>query len=169
MNKKTNIPSRTNYYIKPGFLYVAIEPTTISAVLGSCVSVCLFDNKQKAGGMNNFLWPSVFEKNKATAKYGNIATRALIRMMIRNGSKKKDLEAQIFGGAFNKDISPKDIGKLNVKIAKKTLKDENIPITSEDTGGEKGRKLVFDTSNNEIAVVRVDNLRQNDWHPYESE
>lgn len=147
-------------------MYLAVEPTTISAVLGSCVSVCLFDNKLKTGGMNIFLWPSVFEKNKATAQYGNIATRALIRMMLKNGSRKENLEAQIFGGAFNENVSHKDIGTLNVKIAKKTLKKERIPVTSEDTGGEKGRKLVFDTSTNEIAVVRVDNLRESDWHPY---
>lgn len=169
MENEKHIPVNTNYYIKPGFMYLATEPTTISAVLGSCVSVCLYDNKLKTGGMNHFMLPSTDNKDQYTAKYGNVATHALIRMMLKNGSKKNDLEAQIFGGAFNSVISPKDIGRLNIKIAQKTLAKEKIKITSEDTGGKKGRKLVFNTTTNEIAVVRVDSLRKKDWHPYKED
>lgn len=169
MERKNNTPTNTIYYIKPGFMYLATEPTIISAVLGSCVSVCLYNNKLKIAGMNHFMLPAIYDKNKATAIYGNVATITLIRMMLKNGSDKNDIEAQIFGGAFNKNVSPKDIGELNITIAKKTLIKEKIKITSEDTGGEKGRKLVFDTATNEIAVIRVDKLRKKDWHPYESE
>jgi chemotaxis protein CheD len=87
-------------------------------------------------------------------------------MVLDGGSKKKHLEAQIFGGAHNREISPKDIGRGNITIARKILAREGIRIVSEDVGGEKGRKIVFDTQANEIAVLKVDKLRKGDWYPY---
>lgn len=169
MKKTTDPPAIVNYYIKPGFIYLADQQTSISAVLGSCVAVCLYDRRLKTGGMNHFLLPEIHKKNSTTPRYGNVATHALVRMMLNNGSFRNDLEAQIFGGAYNKTVSEKkDIGRDNVAIARKTLKKEKIRITSEDTGGNRGRKVVFDTFSNEVAIVRVDRLRQNDWYPYQA-
>ena len=37
--------------LHPGELFVAQEPTLITTILGSCVSVCLFCPKQKIGAM----------------------------------------------------------------------------------------------------------------------
>jgi chemotaxis protein CheD len=34
-------------------------------------------------------------------------------------------------------------------------------------GGEKGRKIIFNTTTNEIAVVKVDKVREEDGYPYE--
>ena len=39
MNKK--------YYLKPGYIFFSSEGHILETVLGSCVSVCLFDNKKK--------------------------------------------------------------------------------------------------------------------------
>jgi chemotaxis protein CheD len=46
---------------------------------------------------------------------------------------------------------------------------EGIRVVSEDTGGEKGRKIVFNTGTNEVAVLKVDRLRKGDWYPYEGD
>lgn len=155
-----------NYYLEPGYIFLAEKPTSISTVLGSCVSVCIFDQKRKVGGMNHFQVPLVAESDQATARFGNVATITLIRMMIHDGSKIKNLEAQILGGAQNRKISPKDIGFENVMAAKKILTRERIRVTSEDVRGGKGRKIVFNTGTNEIAVFKVDKLREADWYPY---
>ena len=86
--------------------------------------------------------------------------------MIRDGSKKNHLEAQIFGGAYNEVFSSKDVGRENVRMARKVLSRNGIRIVSEDIGGEKGRKVIFDAAKNEVAVLKVDRLRKGDWHPY---
>lgn len=138
----------------------------MSTVLGSSVSVCLFDRKRKVAGMNHFRLPFTRDPQKATAEYGNVATLTLIRMMVHDGSDVKHLEAQVFGGAYNREISPKDVGRENVGIAKKVLLREKIRIVSEDIGGERGRKIVFDPVKNETAVIKVDKLRKGDWFPY---
>ncbi|MFH0727396.1 MAG: chemotaxis protein CheD [Pseudomonadota bacterium] len=119
--------------------------------------------------MNHFRLPFTKDPKKATADYGNVATLTLIRMMVIDGSDTKHLEAQVFGGAYNSEISSKDIGGENAAAAKKMLLREKIRIVSEDIGGEKGRKIVFDPAKNETAVIKVDKLRKGDWFPYEDD
>jgi chemotaxis protein CheD len=155
-----------NYFLKPGYILVPRGPTVISTVLGSCVAVCLYDRKRECGGMNHFQLPSTNKLKEATARYGNVATLALIGMMINDGSKIKNLEAQFFGGAHNAKTCPKNIGQENVRIARMILTRKHIRIASEDVGGEKGRKLVFNTASNEMAIVKVDRIRQADWYPF---
>lgn len=169
MLNESNIPVPTNYYLKPGYILVADKPTAISTVLGSCVSVCIYDRKRKMGGMNHFLLPTIMQSEAATARYGNVATLALIVMLINDGSKVRNMEAQIFGGAYNAEISHLDVGRDNIRIARKVLRKKGVGIVSEDVGGEKGRKIVFDTGTNEVAVIKVERLRKSDWHPYEGD
>jgi chemotaxis protein CheD len=167
VTKKSNSLIHTNYFLEAGYLFLATKSTVISTVLGSSVSVCIYDRKQNVGGINHFQFPFTGERNQATARYGNIATIALIRMMVNNGSKIKHLEAQILGGAYNRKFSPKNIGLKNIMVARKILAREKINIVSEDVGGEKGRKIVFNTDTSEIAVIKVEKLRNKDWYPYE--
>ena len=167
MNTHNHYPTPTNYFLNPGYIYISVEPSIISTVLGSCVAVCIYDKKRKRGGMNRFQFPFIGDRRNATAEYGNAATIALIRMFMEDGSKKKHLEAQILGGAYNPDISQQDIGRDNIKIARRILIKEGINVTSEDIGGGKGRKVVFNTNTNELAVFKVEQLRKIDWYPYE--
>jgi len=156
-----------NYFLQPGFIYVAVRPTVISTVLGSCVSVCIFDRKRRVGGMNHFQLPYTQERHLSTARYGNVATSALIYMMINHGSKIKNLEAQIYGGAYDPALSPKNVGNENIRVARRILMKKRIRIASEDVGGHRGRKIIFNTGTYEIAILKVERLRKEDWYPYE--
>ena len=156
-----------NYFLDPGYIYITAEPTRISAVVGSAVAVCVFDHKRKIGGMNLFQYPAAPNDARPTARYGDVSTRTLVRMMLSEGSRHRHLEAQIFGGAFNSSVSPRNIGRENISVARRILARARVRVVSEDVGGEIGRKIVYDTSTNEIAVIRVDRLRRSDWFPYE--
>jgi chemotaxis protein CheD len=155
------------YYLKPGFLFLTREPTVIYTVLGSCVAVCLWDRRNKIGAMNHFLYPRVADPAQATTRYGNVAVLTLIRLMRAEGVSRGGLEGQIFGGGTQgPDQSEEDIGPRNVQVARKILTQQGIPITSEDVGGSKGRKLIYNTGTNEAVVLKVDRLREEDWYPY---
>ena len=156
-----------NYFLAPGHIYAPLEPTIISSVLGSAVAVCLYDRKRHVGGMNLFQLPFTNDQRRATARYGNVATLALIRMLRGHGSRDRHLEAQILGGARAPAVTGKDVGLTNVMAARKILLRERIAVISEDTGGRRGRKVVFRTDTCELAVIKVDRLRQSDWYPYE--
>jgi chemotaxis protein CheD len=155
------------YYLKPGFLFLTREPTVIYTVLGSCVAVCLWDRQKRIGAMNHFLYPRTADPAQATTRYGNVAVLTLIRLMLAEVGGQKSLEGQIFGGGTQGSSRPEeDIGSQNVQVARKILLQQRIPITSEDVGGGKGRKLIYNTGTNEAVVLKVDRLREEDWHPY---
>ena len=166
-NEQSNkIIENENYYLQPGYIFLPETSITVSTVIGSGVCVCLYDKKNKIGGMNHFQYPFMNEKGKTTPLYGNVATTALIRMLLERKSKIKHLEAQIFGGAYNPELKQKDIGRENIEIARKILVKARILIISKDVGGQKGRKIAFNTQTNEIAVLKVNHLREQDWFPY---
>ncbi len=156
----------THYFLRPGYVFVPDHSMVISTVIGSGVSVCIYDKKRKIGGMSHFQFPYMAEKGKTTTIYGNIAVSVLVKIMQEHGSGNKALEAQIFGGAFDFEKDNRDIGRENIKIARKILIQGKIPIASEDTGGKRGRKIVFNTATGEVAVLKVENLRRADWYPY---
>jgi chemotaxis protein CheD len=161
-----------NYLLQPGYIYAPERAVSISTVIGSGVAVCIFNKKARIGGMNHFQLPFMSAKGKTTAIYGNVATITLIKMMLSfepdiRSTKARHLEAQIFGGACNSENSDKDIGKQNIEIARQILTQNKIAIISEDTGGKKGRKIVFNITTNEAAVLKVDHLRNVDWYPYQ--
>jgi chemotaxis protein CheD len=128
-----------NYHLRPGYIYVTPKPVLISTVVGSCVAVCIFDRRQKWGGMSHFLFPRADRKGKPAPQYGNLAIPALIRMLRKLGSRMDHLETQIFGGGSRSLEDSNGIGRDNTKIARKILKKREIPLVSEDIGGVKGR------------------------------
>jgi chemotaxis protein CheD len=143
-------------------------PTLISTVLGSCVAVALWDKKREYGGMNHFLFPLTRNPGEATARYGNVAVTALVRLFLEEGSERKNLEGQIFGGAHPAE-SPGEVMEIcrrNVDVSRRILMKNKIPIVSEDVGGTRGRKVVYNTLTNDVAVFRVERLRESDWYPY---
>ena len=157
---------RFQYFLKPGYVFLSQEPTLIYTVLGSAVTVCLWDRKNRYGGVAHFLYPLTNTFSQTTTQYGNVAVLTLIKLLINDGSEKSSLEAQVFGGGDPNSTKTETLGKENILMAKKVLNRQGIPITSEDVGGSRGRKLIFKSDTNEAIILKVDRLRQEDWFPY---
>lgn len=54
-------------------------------------------------------------------------------------------------------------------VAKRFLAKHGIKIISDDTGGNMGRKIVYNSLTNEAIIYKVHNLRRGDWYPYVQE
>lgn len=160
MEKETK---ELNYFLEPGSIFACWEPYKIATVLGSCVSVCLTDTVSKVSGMNNFAFPKKKGQQSLT-KFGNYSIPQLLQMMFSLGAEKKNIQAHIIGGSCSTKYASKDIGKKNIKEAKKLLKKYRIPVVNDDTGGTFGRKVLFDTHNGEIIVYKSQNIREKDWY-----
>ncbi|MDR2443257.1 MAG: chemotaxis protein CheD [Deltaproteobacteria bacterium] len=154
------------YHLTPGNLFSCPDQAMVSAVLGTCVAVCLHDRRLKIGGMNHFQYPKSSFFGIATNDYGDVAIPALIQKLRRMGSRVEDLEAQIFGGGEEIGDRGAHTGLKNVKIARKILKKNGITIVSEDVGGSKGRRLIFHTGTNEALVMKTHRIRRGDYYPY---
>jgi chemotaxis protein CheD len=154
------------YHLAPGGIYTCGTQAMISAVLGTCVAVCLHDRRLRIGGMNHFLFPKSGFFGSASSEYGDVAIPQLINKLTRMGSRIEDLEAQIVGGAAIPGSRTEATGGKNVKMARKILSKKGIPVVSEDVGGLKGRRLIFHTGTNETMVMKTHRIRRGDYYPY---
>lgn len=115
----------------------------IVTILGSCISVCLYDPKLKIGGMNHILLPYGDDDNKqGNTRFGSYAMEELINGLLKIGARKNKLKAKIFGGSDIMKNSSR-IGDKNVKFAKEYLSNEGIELVSFDVGGDDARRLHF--------------------------
>lgn len=126
----------------------------ISTVLGSCVSVCLWDKERGIAGMNHYLLPGTPEDDAGNSNRGLTSIRMLIRSMINRRSNLDSVEAKVFGGCNslyrNNDLFR--VGERNVSIALEVLREYNIHITAQHVGGQHGRKIVFNTSTGKVRM-----------------
>jgi chemotaxis protein CheD len=131
-------------YLHAGQLHAATVPTVITTVLGSCVSVCLYDPVTKVGGMNHFLLPLHVDRERSN-RFGTIAVPALVDAVLRGGGTRGALVAKVFGGASVIGALGKGrrLGEENAELALRLLEEARIPVLDHDVGGQRGRKLVF--------------------------
>jgi len=163
MNDVINIEE---YFLNPGELIFSRKPIVVKTVLGSCVAVCMHDKKLKYGGMCHYLLPVSPSEMYNSTKYGNIAIYTLISKFIKNGSNKGDLVATIAGGAFiifdEREIF--FIGDKNIDVALEILKKEDIKIKQMYTGGDHGKRVIYNTATNKIIVENLENIKLEDLY-----
>ncbi|MFA6195407.1 MAG: chemotaxis protein CheD [Sulfurimonas sp.] len=144
-------------FIHVGQIHVDVAPAAISTVLGSCVSVCLYDKIQGIGGMNHYLLPFWNGNGLQSPKFGNIAIPKLIETMLDRGATLKNMEAKIFGGA-SMNASVLDnmmIGQKNILVAKEILNEYKIAIVAEDVGEQNGRKIQFNLEYGKVLLKYI--------------
>src|SRR4051812_49955421 len=64
-------------YVEPGQLLACTEPRRLRTILGSCVSVCLYDPSLRIGGMNHFMLPRAPQADVLSFRYGDRAMAGL--------------------------------------------------------------------------------------------
>lgn len=152
---------KKTFFLYPGQLIIFKEPSNIMTILGSCVAVCLWDNKLRFGGMNHYLLPMWKLQGLRTPKFGNVAIESLINEMLKNGSVPGNLVGKIFGGAKilkSNDQSLFDIGKKNHETAHDLLHKHKIKVVAENIGGTNGRKILFNTGTGEVLMKYINKI-----------
>ncbi len=150
-----NNPPAFLQHVQPGEVYVTDEAGQISTILGSCVAVCIWDQKRQISGMNHVILP-VSAEGSASTRYANVATYVLFDLMMESGCQKRDMVAKVFGGAsgISTNLSSKmlSVGSRNLAITFRVLSRLEVPIVGQDIGGDLGRKIIFDTLSGKIRM-----------------
>ena len=150
--------ARPRVYLHVGQLFSAAQPHAVTTILGSCVSVCLWDPRRGVGGLNHFLLPHQPEADAASTRFGRVAIERLIEQLIALGSGPGNLQAKLFGGACS--LEPvtegrEPLGAQNVRLARHVLRASGIPVVATDVGGTQGRRLIFQTDDGSAWVRRL--------------
>ena len=141
----------------PGDHYVSGNGVIISTILGSCVSVCLYDPVNRVVAMNHFLLSGRRGDRSLplclteAGRYGVNAMELIINGMLRLGAEKRNFHAKVFGGAslFSRDSGADNsncVGEVNSRFVIEFLQDEGIKLVASDLGGYEGRVIRFHSS-----------------------
>lgn len=145
-------------YLAPGQVVAAAEPCRLKTVLGSCVSVTLFDAHARAGGLNHFLLPGT-APDQNVERYGQGALDTLLSRLLRLGCTTKSLQAGVFGGAcvLRELADLMHLGERNVAFALKWLREQQIEIVARDVLGRQARRLEFSAADGSTHVRLLGN------------
>jgi chemotaxis protein CheD len=112
------------------------------------------------GGMNHFMLPVKLGERDPdvffAARYGAAAMEFLINNLLHLGAQRDRLVAKAFGGGRVMRGISSDVGGQNVDFVRRFLRDEGIPLWSEDLGGPFPRKVYFFPHTGQVMVKRME-------------
>lgn len=147
--------------IQPGEYHVSSEDEMIGTMLGSCVSVCLYDPVARVAGMNHFMLPGRIVKSDVfkdrSARYGVTAITELLMLMEKHGAERKNMRAKVFGGG-NVIPAMRDTNTIpydNIRLARLMLEIEDIPIDEMAVGGSHARKIIMEVMTGTVFMKTI--------------
>jgi len=161
-------PLRDSYlasvYLQPGELSICEEPTQVITVLGSCVSVTMFNPRSKIGAICHGTLPRCKVKKECHSacaqafKFMDCAIHYMLGRFREYGIANNEIEIKIFGGADTlRSKSSNTIGSQNIKITLDIMGDNKLRVIAADVGDSFGRKVVFLSHTGVVYLKRLKN------------
>ncbi len=130
--------------------------------LGSCLGLALYEAESRLAGLAHIMLPdssaSLKRGEDMPGRFADTALPALLEEMLEKGARRSGIFARLVGGA-NMFLFPgrpgpaaPTIGERNLKAALESLAREEVPLRSQDTGGNYGRSVEFNPENGAILV-----------------
>lgn len=152
-----------------GQIFITDKPLLLETLLGSCVALAFFSPKPKLFGLCHAQLP---EKNTRGLscidscpdrcyrhftqdneyRYVTCAFRYLFDKWQEKYIPLPKLKTALFGGANVLKQSGHHVGQKNIEAAETILKQQGLRIHFQDTGGNKGRTIIFNTESGEISL-----------------
>ena len=152
-SETTPMPVVPRKFLRPGEFYATKRPAKVETLVGSCVTVCLYNFKAGFGTMNHYLRDRPHTESRGSVgEFGSTATRRIVQVALKIDDNPHHYRASVFGGAAVLKTAAADggIGQANVQVARETLKAAGIRIVREEVGGTRGRRVTFNTQTGEI-------------------
>jgi chemotaxis protein CheD len=155
--------------LPPGKLLITEQAAIVSTILGSCVSLCLHNEKFRVGAICHGMLPRQ-TKPPITGHFPYLDTvvpHMIQTMTARFGLAPSALTVKMFGGAsvIQTGLPIPDglaIGQQNITAALEALARFGIVPNVQKTGGNQGYKIFFNTETGEVFVRRIaPNLAKN--------
>ena len=160
---------RIDRFLRPGEQAVGDARHRLRTLLGSCVSITLWQPQQRVGAMSHFLLPrrqrpSVPGRPDALdARYGEDALALMVQGLARRGIDARQCVGRIFGGGDMFPASPRGplavrsggVGRRNGEAARALLQALGVPVASESLFGVGHRRIEFDIASGKVSSQQV--------------
>jgi two-component system chemotaxis response regulator CheB len=146
-------------YLKSGQMFVGENSEEIFTTLGTCVAFCVYDKKNKIGGIIHYLLPKKIEDGASNPlNYAEKAIPTLLKEIKNRGCRKEDLHVTIIGGNSigETDIS-KEIATANVQIALEWVKKLGLSYYHRPSQASEGQQILFKLADGELLIKKSAN------------
>jgi len=149
-------------FLRPGEIVVSREQLRVTTLLGSCVAVTLFVPRLPLAGICHALLPVCRSAapccNGEAGRYVECAVQFMLEQFSQYGVLPGEIQAKIFGGSFMFDTLDgrrRSVGRQNIEMALQVLQLYGVKVLTQDLGGPRGRKIIFDTLTGEVFLRRL--------------
>ena len=146
-------------YLKPGEIFLATEPSLVTTVLGSCISITMHHRASRLSVICHAAMPSSNQARNRKKLEDFLYVDSCLTWMIGQYSEKqikpRDIEVKMFGGSsMFTDHGPlrpdTNVGRKNIDTALDILRRNGFTLAAWNVGGSQGRKLINNTATGEI-------------------
>ncbi|MDC8756459.1 chemotaxis protein CheD [Janthinobacterium fluminis] len=144
-------------FLQPGDYFVGDAGFRVSTLLGSCVSITLWQPQLRIGAMSHFLLPARApggaDDGDLDGRYGEEALALMLDELARLGVRGGACEAKIFGGGnmfARRRCDGGGVGRQNGETARRLLADLAIPVRSQCLFGDGHRQIVFELASGDV-------------------
>jgi chemotaxis protein CheD len=129
----------------------------ITYALGSCLALMIYDPVEKVGGLLHAMLPQYNINPEKARRNPNMFVDTSVPLLFKEvyamGGKKHRMAVKAAGCAapLQKDEMFK-IGERNIKILKKLLLKNNVPLTAVDLGGSISRTVYFNLTTGRVII-----------------
>jgi chemotaxis protein CheD len=143
-------------FLQPGEYYVGDADCRIRTLLGSCVSITLWQRERRVGAMSHFLLADrgSTRSNELDGRYAEEATVLMLQGLARANVLPHECQAKIFGGG---DMFPKqrrndasNVGRRNGEAARQMMRAHQIPVVAASLYGVGHRNIIFDIKSGHV-------------------
>ena len=155
----TQLGSGIDIFLHPGEWYFGDRHTRIHTTLGSCIAVTVWHPSLRLGAMCHYMLPyGGPDAGSLSARYGDAALQLLVDEMRQLGTRARDYEAKLFGGASMYDVGPQgsSIARRNIEAAEALMVKHGMSVVARNLGGTGYRQLVFQVADGDVWVRRGD-------------
>jgi len=158
-----HIPAAVNEIIlQPGDFYFGGRDTRVRTFLGSCVSIVMWHERLRIGGMCHYLLPSRrgAAEDGLDGRYANEAMEMFMRAICAAGTRPVDYHVKIFGGGnmfprHQKSGIGIDVPAENITAARELIDHYGLNLLAEHLGGAGHRQIIFDIGSGDIWMRRT--------------
>jgi chemotaxis protein CheD len=151
--------------VPAGEIFITRNEDTLTTVVTFGVCICFYHPSHSIAAMSHFLYVEDQDGNATSSRFGRSSLHFILKDLAKENFNFSEIEVHIFGGAI-----PHGSGEDFVTEVEKSKEWINIlvdqygfQVTTNDLGGHRGRKILFDSSTGECIVAKVNKVRKEDW------
>lgn len=146
-----------------GEVKLGLPGHTMSALLGSCIGIALFDRSNGHCTLSHSLLPTApANEPDNRGRWVDQAIRYALRLLDSYPNEDSQIEAVVAGGGnmMQALANPKiQVGSANAEVAQAVLKRHNISISRLDVLGDLGRRMTIVVDNLDIQIEKIPRIQ----------